>query len=419
MTHFLVSALGSAGDVHPFIAISQALQARGHDVRMIASPHFAQRIQNAGISFAAMGAPGDYERLLQRPELWEPRGGARFILDELLDRLPEAYAVTRAQAGAPATVMVGSTLAWGMRIVQEATGLPAATIHLSPVCVQSATAPPILPGVGDLSWMPAWSLRGLQWAADRLLLDRWIGPRLNGLRATVGLAPVRRIWSRWMHSPNLVVCAWPSWFAPPQTDWPPRAVTSGFPVYDERGAGLDVALTSFLDAGERPIGITAGSAMAHGRAFFAKGMAACAEAGRRAVLITPYRDQLPTRLPDRMHHVAYAPFSALVPRLSMLVHHGGIGTSAQALTAGIAQLVVPFAHDQFDNAARLIRLGVARRIAVSDSTDSWVAAIAGLEDESTVTAVRHYAARMHDGEPAADAIARRLEALALRRVAAH
>ncbi|MEO8936664.1 MAG: nucleotide disphospho-sugar-binding domain-containing protein [Burkholderiaceae bacterium] len=419
MTHFLVSALGSAGDVHPFIAISQALRVRGHDVRMIASPHFADRIRNAGISFAAMGAPGDYERLLQRRELWEPRGGARFILDELLDRLPEAYAATRALAGEPQTVLVGSTLAWGMRIVQEATGLPAATVHLSPVCVQSATAPPILPGVGDLSWMPSWSLRGMQWAAERLLLDRWIGPRLNGLRATVGLAPVRRIWGRWMHSPDLVVCAWPSWFAPPQKDWPPQAETSGFPLYDERGAGLDAALTSFLDAGESPIGITAGSAMAHGREFFAKGIAACAEAGRRVVLISPYHDQIPVQLPDWSHHVAYAPFSALVPRLSKLIHHGGIGTSAQALTAGIPQLVVPFAHDQFDNAKRLTRLGVARTVALSASTDNWVAAITGLEAESTVMCVRHYAARMRDGEPAADAIARRLEALALRGVAAH
>ncbi len=54
----------------------------------------------------------------------------------------------------------------------------------------------------------------------------------------------------------------------------------------------------------------------------------------------------------------YVPFSKVLPRAAALVHHGGIGTTAQALAAGVPQLVVPFAHDQPDNAARVRRLGV-------------------------------------------------------------
>ncbi len=91
---FLMSALGSAGDVHPFIAIGEVLLACGHEVRIIASPRFEERIRRAGLAFAPLGTADDFERVLQRPELWDPRGGARLILDELLQRLPEGYAAT-------------------------------------------------------------------------------------------------------------------------------------------------------------------------------------------------------------------------------------------------------------------------------------------------------------------------------------
>ena len=86
---FVVSALGSAGDVYPFIAISRALQARGHRVQMIASPCFEAHIPRASIEFTPLGVPGEFESpVVQRPELWHPRRRAPLLLDELLKRLP-------------------------------------------------------------------------------------------------------------------------------------------------------------------------------------------------------------------------------------------------------------------------------------------------------------------------------------------
>lgn len=176
---FVVGALGSAGDVHPFIAISQELRARGHRVRMIASQYFEARIRRADIEFVPLGAAGDFERLLQRPELWHPRQGARFVLDELLDNLRDAFVATAAISQPRDTVLVGSSLSWGLRLVQEHSGLPAATVHLSPIFLPLATLPPLLPGIGDLSWLPVWALRALQSAAERVLVDRRVAPRLN------------------------------------------------------------------------------------------------------------------------------------------------------------------------------------------------------------------------------------------------
>ncbi len=377
MSRFLFSALGSAGDVHPFIAVAQALRARGHAVRILASPHFEQRIDRAGVPFVPMGTAGEYERLLRRPELWRAREGSRFIFDQLLDRLPESHAATVAAIEGSDTVLVGSTLSWGMRLVQEQHGLRGANVHLSPACLLSAFDAPVLPGIGDLSWMPWWSRRLLLSAGERLLVDRLVGPRLDAFRATLGLPPVRRILSRWMHAPELVIGAWPAWFAPAQPDWPPQTETCGFPRFDEGGAGLDPSTDAFLADGPKPIGFTPGSAMAHGERFFAKALAASAALGCRALLITPYRDQLPRSLPDGVHHLSYAPFGVLLPRLAALVHHGGIGTSAEALAAGIPQAVAPFAHDQFDNDP--LTTGAAAR---------WAATIAAAEAPATVIARR-------------------------------
>lgn len=230
------------------------------------------------------------------------------------------------------------------------------------------------------------------------------------------MAPVRRVLSHWMHSPDLVIGAWPDWFAPPQPDWPAQTRTSGFPLFHESceatSGGLDPSLEAFLAAGPAPIGITPGSAMAHGAAFFAKAVAACTSLGQQALLISPFRDQLPAVLPADTMHVRYAPFSALLPQLRGLVHHGGIGTSAQAMASGIPQLVVPFAHDQFDNAARLCRLGVAAELNAAAPAADWQAAVRGSLDTSCRKAVlRCNAEHITVEVPAACRIADQLESL--------
>jgi rhamnosyltransferase subunit B len=412
--HFLVSALGSAGDVHPFIAVSQALRARGHDVRMVAAAAFGERIARAGIAFTPLGTVEVWQRLLQRPELWDARRAPRLVLDELLASLAETHAVlSSCLADRRDTVLVGSTLSWATRLLQERTGLPGATVHLSPLLLPSAVQPPIQPGIGDLSWLPAWLLRVLYRA-----LDRWLAPRLNQVRAQLGLPPVRQVWSRWMHAPDLVVAAWPSWFAPTQPDWPAQTVTTGFVLYPEAeyGAPPDAALEAFLDGGAAPIGITPGSAMAHGGRFLAHALDACRALGRRALLVTPYRDALPSPLPADAHHVDYVPFARLLPRLAALIHHGGIGTSAQALAAGIPQLVAPFAHDQFDNAARLCRLGVATSVRQAAPPAAWLAALRDLLDTGAAAlAAKRCAERMAGEAPAAELIAQRLERLGAER----
>jgi rhamnosyltransferase subunit B len=313
----------------------------------------------------------------------------------------------------PDSVLVGSSLAWSSRCVQEKTGLRAATVHLAPSLMFSAIDPPVWPGIGSLQLLPRWCVRLVQRLGESIVLDRTVAPGLNALRAELGLPPVRRIVSTWQNSPDLVINAFPAWFATPQADWPQQSVTTGFPLWNvSSGAALEPSLREFLQSGSRPIGITPGSAMAHGREMLARALAACEALGRRAVIVTPYRDQLPATLPDSVFHARYVPFDLLLPELAAFIHHGGIGTTAQCLHGGTPQLVTPFAHDQFDNAARLRRLGVALSVRPTASVAEWVRALETLTHNSGVAETCSRVARAsREGEPGEALIAKQIETL--------
>ena len=128
--------------------------------------------------------------------------------------------------------------------------------------------------------------------------------------------------------------------------------------------GLPKELARFLDEGPAPVVFTLGSAavMDAGR-FYEHSAVAAERLGMRAVLLIGQepRNQ-PARLPKGIIAIPSAPFSLLFPRAAAIVHQGGVGTTAQAMRSGRPMLVMPYAHDQPDNAARVVRLGIARTI---------------------------------------------------------
>jgi UDP:flavonoid glycosyltransferase YjiC (YdhE family) len=160
-------------------------------------------------------------------------------------------------------------------------------------------------------------------------------------------------------------------FSPPQPDWPVRTRVCGFPFYDRAGPGVQLSpeLAGFMTAGEPPIVFTLGSsAVFDAGNFYQESAAAAARLGRRAVLLvgTDPRYQPKISPNESLFIAGYAPYSQLLPHSAAIVHQGGIGTMAQSLRSGKPMLVVPFSHDQPDNAMRAERLGVARTLARKD-----------------------------------------------------
>jgi UDP:flavonoid glycosyltransferase YjiC (YdhE family) len=361
----LLVPLGSHGDVHPFVGIGIRLRERGHRVRVIVNPHFESLVRGANLELVPISTDAEYRRMAGNPAMWRRLSGPPLAIRALAELLRPTYEAIRENNVPGRTVVAASSLAFGARIAQDHLGIPTATVHLQPLDFRSFIDPPKFPGMWTGRGAPRWLMRAQFAFADRFILDRLAGPPVNALRTELGLPPARGILRDWWNSPQRVIGLFPGWFAAPQADWPPQTRLTGFPLYDERGVTtLDPALLRFLDEGqaEPPIAFTFGSAMWHARELLETSAQACALLGRRGILLTRHSEQVPAELPPGVIHVGFAPFSELLPRCAAIVHHGGIGTSSQGLAAGVPHLVMPHAYDQPDNAARLVRLGVAHKL---------------------------------------------------------
>ena len=394
-----MTPVGSAGDVHPFIGLGRALRARGHEVVIVTAGTFEQVVQRAGLEFRETISAQIFDVMSKHPDLWHSRRGLQFVLGTVADYLRFGYERVAEVYEPGRTVLVGHALSFGTRLFEEKHSVPAATLHLAPSIFRSDFEQPAYATGRDLSGMPRWFKRTFWWAIDRFLIDPLIVPKLNAFRQELGLQPVSRVFRQWVHSPQRVIGLFPNWFARPQPDWPEGLRLTGFPQYDESDQQqLSPALLEFLDKGSPPIVFTPGSANQNAAAFFRGAVDAASRLNRRALLLTRFTEHLPA-LPTTVHHEGYAPLSRLLPRSAALVHHGGIGTLAQALAAGVPQLTMPMGFDQPDNTTRLLRLGVARWVAPSAFSGERVAPLLDtlLTDPAVASSCATYAALLRDG----------------------
>jgi len=367
----LLTSIGTAGDIHPFIGLGIALRERGHRVTLLINEHFENWVTENDLEFAPLGSAESYRKALadcaeyqkswNHPRFWDHFGGVEPLVRAICETMKLQYEVVAERYEPGSTVVVASGGAFGARIAQEKFGIPLATVVLQPAVLRSAHIMPKVAGAPHLpGWLPQFSKRFFFRCAD-LILDRiFHASEVNAFRAQIGLRPVHRLMKDWWLSPQLVIALFPDWFCEPQPDWPGSLRMTGFPLYDGRtnDASLPDEVASFLGKGGPPIVFTPGSAMMHGQAFFQASVEACKLLGVRGILLTRYRDQIPIRLPDSIRHFEYVPLSQLLPQSAALVHHGGIGTMSQAVAAGVPQLIMPMAYDQPDNAVRIRGLGI-------------------------------------------------------------
>lgn len=350
----LCSTFGSSGDVFPMFGLALELKRRGHDVRFATNVHYAGLADRHGMPFEPLGTEAEFEAAIANPDLWHPRRAFAHVFRSFQPALRRQYEIHAEFRAAGGDVAITNCFGFGAFNARDTLGLPVLTLHLQPSVLWSDHLQPRLPGLGGPPWLRSLLFR----LGERLAVDPVVCPSLNAWRRELGLPPVRRI-TRWWNSPSGVIGLFPEWFGPPQPDWPSPLIQTDFPLWNARSdEPLAAEVTRFLDLGTPPLVFTAGSTNLHAAAFFTAAAQACRLLGRRGVLLTEFPDQLPRPLPEGVIHVRYVPLDRLLPRSAAFVHHGGIGSASQGMAAGVPQLVMPLAHDQFDNAARLARLGV-------------------------------------------------------------
>lgn len=364
----VLNTWGSFGDVHPYLAVGLELRARGHTPVIATMEVYREKVEAAGLEFAPV-RPNIPQPREQAPELidkiMEPRTGPRFLMEEIVyPAVREAYQdLLSAVEGAH--LLITHPAAPAGPLVGRKTGLPWISTVLAPLSFFSVYDPPIPP---VMQWTTkVFSLLGPRFL--KLFFDvmksEYKAKTVVEFRAELGLSDYGNPMFDGQHSPLRVLAMFSKVFAAPQPDWPAQSEITGFCFYEgTHESELPPELADFLDNGPPPIVFTLGSsAVWIGREFYRASIEAAKQLGQRAVLlIGDERNHPGGTLPDGMLAVNYVSYESIMPRASVVVHHGGVGTTSHGLRAGVPTLIVPFAFDQSDNADHAKRLGVSRTV---------------------------------------------------------
>lgn len=362
MSRVLLLTSGTRGDVQPFVALGRGLLAAGHDVTLCTHMRFRGFAEDHGVPYAPMD-DGLLE-LADTPEgraLTEGKGNplkALRIVQPIYARM-----LRDAQAAADGVDLIvhhPKTLA--APSLSEAYGMPA--VMVLPVPAMTPTRAFALPLLGDRNlgpWLNRATYLPLAFSTSGFarVIDAW--------RAELGLPKARRRAPHLDHDGRPVPTLYP---VSPRvverpTDWPATTVLSGYWFLDDVADPTE-DLRRFVDAGPPPVTVGFSSMVGGDPAGRTRAVLEAVEAtGVRAVLVASWgglqADALPERLRERVLVVPTAPFGWLFPRSRAVVHHGGAGTTAEALRAGVPSLVVPFFGDQPYWGSRVARLGVGPR----------------------------------------------------------
>jgi rhamnosyltransferase subunit B len=375
MARIILVTVGSLGDLHPFIGVAIKLKALGHEPIMAVPNNHLESCRAAGLE--AYGVFADYDSLAEEigeePEtiVRKVMESPDYLVRQILLRGLAASAQKLDKLMGGASLVITSMFALAGPIIAEKWNVPIVALLLQPIAILSSSAPSLMPDMpifvrqapGRLG--RAWN-RGLCKVMRAEMLRRY-AKEINAVRHVHGLnstrtAPIFDVEGNVI----LRIATYDPLFASIPADAPPKTQITGFPNFDS-GVGhadrLSLELENFLTNGPPPIVFTLGSfAVFAPGDFYTDSIRAAQLLGQRAVLLVGNEASPPIDFGHDVCVANYAPHSKLFPRASCIVHHGGIGTTGQALMSGKPQLVVPFMGDQPDNASRIVAMGVGKQL---------------------------------------------------------
>lgn len=363
-----IITIGAQGDVRPYVALGEGLRRAGHDVRVVAHRGFETLVRKRGLDFAPIaGDPRDLalktnrqiSALLERGRnvfrWW--RAFQEIEVPLMRARLQDAW-----DACQDADVIVVSTLPYlfGYAIARKLQ-VPLVRAFYFPVSPTRAYPAELLP-----QWLPLGARLNLaSYNANRQLIWQVARPSFaRACREVLGLEGLPRLepFGDLDRRRQLLLYGYSPAIAPPPSDWGKWIEVTGYWFLDRQTEWTPPPeLAAFLNEGPSPVCIGFGSMIYDSGKLMRTIERALAVTGDRAVLLAGWGGLRPSELPRHVFAVEWAPLNWLYPRMAAVVHHGGAGTTAEGLRAGIPTVVVPFFYDQFFWARRVFELGLGPR----------------------------------------------------------
>ena len=362
MARIVVTTFGSTGDLNPFIALGLALRSNGHDVLFAVEANFQQQVSLLGFPLRILTgnqaeALDPYSHQIFNSD--QPLTSLKLLIDRyILPTLPAKVGELR-EICQEADLLVSVASQFAASIVAEILQMPWIAVILTPSTLPSASivAQPLhvqLPAhLQRLSNRFSWFLGGM-------ILRQMVDKPVNQLRRTFHVPARSNLMWTGNLSPRFTALAVSPALLPRPDDWPRYVQMTGFCFWDgSEDWQLPETLKAFLHGGKPVVAVVAGTVAPGDRALFAPYYQASREAilacGARALLINPPENSVSPEQHEDVLHVSFAPFSEVFPACAAVIHHGGIGTTAQCLRAGIPALVVPGGMDQPFNAAQVVQ----------------------------------------------------------------
>lgn len=368
----LLSSFGSAGDVRPLLLVARALADAGHEAVCVLDPAWCG-VARSEFSLVAVesGDAWDPGSIARRPEWLDPKRGSVRMLRELV--IPRTRglveAVRRVAADQKPDAIIGHHISFGLPWVARELGVPWIMCAVAPSSWPSVEDPNLYPGMPDRDRYPRWTIR-LGTAIAGRMIGRAIDPPINAVRRELGLPAQRNTMLEDQFSDCLNLGLWSEHYRGPASDDPPKSVIVGFSTSSASGdveADLADRIGSARDGGARTAVWSLGTTAVHAGRVHRDGFIEAARCAGIVPVVLTGDGARAAELSERgVIAAAYAPHGALFPLVDMVVHHGGMGTTAAALRAGVPSIVLPFTHDQPDNARRLRRLGLAEVVRTRD-----------------------------------------------------
>lgn len=359
----VLATIGSLGDLHPMIALGLELKTRGHSITVAAMEFYREKIETSGFRFSPLRPHLDIENRDLALEILDARKGPEILIKDVIFPQLKGMFDDLIAATQGADLMVTGEIVYVAKSVQEKTGIKWISTSLAPISFFSAHDPSVYPTAEFLEILRPLPV-GFHQALFKFMrwtISGWM-EKYTEFRRGIGLSEDHDPIFFGKNSKLLHLAMFSKVLAKPQPDWHRPTLQTGFCFYDgQEYFNAPEGLQEFLDAGEPPIVFTLGSAaVMDARDFFEESAKAANALKRRAVLIYGLFNEPPKNLSDNVVGFDYAPFSLVFSRAACVVHQGGVGTTGQVLRAGVPHLIMPYGHDQPDNAARCKRLGVAR-----------------------------------------------------------
>lgn len=403
MVNIVIYALGTGGDIDPMVALGIELRRRGYSVSFLSNDYFQPRIIEAGCEFISVGTVEQYHQG-NSITAWEPRNHADNFEYYHAPAFEPAFNYVKSLA-VTNTLVLALGEENGARVAAEKFNIPFIKMILSPNLIFSAYSPP-----APMKWaIPARIPRFIV----RFLLRRNRKTRFNVFcrmqHNAAYLATRERLQCPLVFQTEsaaiLQIGFFPEWFGMPAKDWPKNLKLVGFPLQNRASNRSRQALDSFIEQQGAPLIFTSGTGVKDVEPLFTEGRKICEQLLVPGVFVGGASGAERLQGSSLCLHLDYIDFEYALAKSLAIIHHGGMGTTAQAIKAGVPQLIRPIKYDQPDNADRIYKLGLGTYVMPEKFKSEQVAPMLGnmLQKAKNSKALRHYSADVSNSSAIVDA----------------